>query len=87
MTLIICAANYTHLLTPPFRVVSLTTDWIATKWNQVVFCDEFRFNLSSDDNRVNVWRAHGEYLTPAFSLQQHTSPTDDVPLLTIHGHS
>ncbi|GFS98240.1 transposable element Tcb1 transposase [Trichonephila clavipes] len=37
--------------------------------------DESRFNLSSDDNRVRVWRPRGERLNPAFALQQHTTPT------------
>ncbi|GFU59017.1 transposable element Tcb2 transposase [Trichonephila clavipes] len=30
--------------------------------------DESRFNLSSDDNRVRVWRPHGERLIPAFAV-------------------
>ncbi|GFU86426.1 transposable element Tcb1 transposase [Trichonephila clavipes] len=34
--------------------------WTAEEWDQVVFSDESRFNLSSDDNRVRVWRPHGE---------------------------
>ncbi|GFX12052.1 transposable element Tcb1 transposase [Trichonephila clavipes] len=36
---------------------------------------ESRFNLSSDDNRVHVWRRRGERLNPAFDLQQRTDPT------------
>ncbi|GFX88407.1 uncharacterized protein TNCV_2278751 [Trichonephila clavipes] len=51
---------------------------------------EYRFNLSSDDNRVGVWRPRGERLNPAFALQRHTTPTAGVmvwvPLPTIHGH-
>ncbi|GFV96805.1 transposable element Tcb2 transposase [Trichonephila clavipes] len=50
-------------------------NWTAAEWNQVVFSDESRFNLSSDDNRVRVWRFRGEYLNPAFALQRHTAPT------------
>ncbi|GFV07759.1 transposable element Tcb1 transposase [Trichonephila clavipes] len=34
-------------------------NWTAAEWNQVVFGDEFRFNLSSDENRVHVWRPRG----------------------------
>ncbi|GFT86564.1 uncharacterized protein TNCV_641381 [Trichonephila clavipes] len=30
-------------------------NWTAAEWSLVVFSDEFRFNLSSDDNRVRVW--------------------------------
>ncbi|GFW32208.1 transposable element Tcb2 transposase [Trichonephila clavipes] len=40
--------------------------------------DESRFNLSSDDNRVRVWRPRGELLNPAFALQRYTTPTAGV---------
>ncbi|GFV66148.1 transposable element Tcb2 transposase [Trichonephila clavipes] len=46
----------------------------ATEWNQVVFSDESRFNLSSDDNRVCVWRPRGSRLNAAFTLQRRTTP-------------
>ncbi|GFU70960.1 transposable element Tcb2 transposase [Trichonephila clavipes] len=46
--------------------------------NQVVFSDESRFNLSSDDNRVRVWRPRRERLNADFALQQHTAPTAGV---------
>ncbi|GFV80762.1 transposable element Tcb2 transposase [Trichonephila clavipes] len=58
---------------------------------------ESRFNLSSDDNRVRVWRPRFERLNPAFALQRHTAPTAGVmvwgavayytlsPLVLIHG--
>ncbi|GFV66058.1 transposable element Tcb2 transposase [Trichonephila clavipes] len=64
---------------------------------QVIFSDESRFNLSSEDNRVRVWRPRGERLNPAFALKQHTTPTAGVmvwgaiayntrsPLVLIHG--
>ncbi|GFS53002.1 transposable element Tcb2 transposase [Trichonephila clavipes] len=45
------------------------------EWNHTVFSDESTFNLSSDDNRVCVWRPCGERLNPAFALQRHTAPT------------
>ncbi|GFW32747.1 transposable element Tcb2 transposase [Trichonephila clavipes] len=44
-------------------------NWTSAEWNQVVFSDESRLNLSSDDNRVRVWRPRGERLNPAFALQ------------------
>ncbi|GFV08300.1 transposable element Tcb2 transposase [Trichonephila clavipes] len=53
-------------------------DWTAKEWNQVVFSDESRFNLSSDDNRVRVWRPRGERLNLDFALQRHTAPTAGV---------
>ncbi|GFU27446.1 transposable element Tcb2 transposase [Trichonephila clavipes] len=58
-----------------FRAVG---NWTAAEWNQVVFRDESRFNFSSDDNRVRVWRPRGERLNPAFALQRHTAPTAGV---------
>ncbi|GFX30911.1 transposable element Tcb2 transposase [Trichonephila clavipes] len=76
----------------PLRVLSLTPthrhlrlewcrargNWPAVEWNHVVFRDEFRFNLSSDDNLIRVWRTSGERLNPAFALQRHTAPTAGV---------
>ncbi|GFU56891.1 transposable element Tcb2 transposase [Trichonephila clavipes] len=56
-----------------FGVVPRTRKLTAAKWNQVVFSDESRFNLSSDDNRVRVWRLLGERLNHAFALQRHTA--------------
>ncbi|GFU89127.1 transposable element Tcb1 transposase [Trichonephila clavipes] len=50
-------------------------NWTAAEWNQVIFSDESRFNLSSDDHCVGVWRPHGECLNPTFVLQRHTAPT------------
>ncbi|GFY14797.1 transposable element Tcb1 transposase [Trichonephila clavipes] len=53
-------------------------NWTAAEWNQLVFSDKSRFNLSSDINRVRVWRPHGERINPAFALQRHTAPTAGV---------
>ncbi|GFU49068.1 transposable element Tcb1 transposase [Trichonephila clavipes] len=50
-------------------------NWTAAEWKQVVFSDESRFNLSSDDNRVCVFRPRGECLNPVFALHHHTDPT------------
>ncbi|GFU73131.1 transposable element Tcb1 transposase [Trichonephila clavipes] len=30
--------------------------WIVTDWQKVVFCDESRFVLGTDDKRLRVWR-------------------------------
>ncbi|GFU56304.1 transposable element Tcb2 transposase [Trichonephila clavipes] len=76
----------------PLRVLPLTpTDrrlrlewcrargnWTAAELNHVVFNDESRFNLSSDDNRVRVWRPYSEGLNPAFALQRHITSTAGV---------
>ncbi|GFT97006.1 transposable element Tcb2 transposase [Trichonephila clavipes] len=53
----------------------LRRDWTAVEWNQVVLSDESRFNLSSDDNRVRVWKPSGEHLNLAFALQRYTTPS------------
>ncbi|GFX14390.1 transposable element Tcb1 transposase [Trichonephila clavipes] len=52
--------------------------WIVTERNQVSFSDESKFNLGSDDNRVQVWRLCGEHLNNAFAVQQHTTPTTSM---------
>ncbi|GFT84759.1 transposable element Tcb2 transposase [Trichonephila clavipes] len=39
---------------------------------------ESRFNLSSDDNPVRVWRPRSERLNPAFPVQRHTALTAGV---------
>ncbi|GFW13473.1 transposable element Tcb2 transposase [Trichonephila clavipes] len=67
-------------LTPTHRRLHLKWchargNWTAVEWNQVVFSDESRFNLSSDDNRFRVWRPRDERLNPAFVVQRHTAPT------------
>ncbi|GFX33935.1 transposable element Tcb1 transposase [Trichonephila clavipes] len=48
-------------LTPTHRRLRLEWcrilgNWTAAESNQVVFSDESRFNFSSDNNRVRVWR-------------------------------
>ncbi|GFS77573.1 transposable element Tcb2 transposase [Trichonephila clavipes] len=40
--------------------------------------DESRFNLSSDDNCVRVWRPRRERLNPAFVLQRNTAPAAGI---------
>ncbi|GFS60726.1 transposable element Tcb2 transposase [Trichonephila clavipes] len=54
-------------LTPTHRRLRLEWcstrgNWTAAEWNQVVFSDESRINLSSDANRVRVWRPRSERL-------------------------
>ncbi|GFW05873.1 transposable element Tcb2 transposase [Trichonephila clavipes] len=40
----------------------------ATEFKQVVFSDESIFYISSDDNRVCVWKLRGEHLNSALTL-------------------
>ncbi|GFT70119.1 transposable element Tcb2 transposase [Trichonephila clavipes] len=61
-------------LTPTHRCLRLEWcrargNWTAVEWNQVVFSDESRFNLSSYDSRVRVWKLRVEYLDAAFVFQ------------------
>ncbi|GFS81946.1 uncharacterized protein TNCV_2497321 [Trichonephila clavipes] len=44
-----------HPPTPPFEWCRTRGNLPAAERNQVVFSDESRFNLSSDDNCVRVW--------------------------------
>ncbi|GFV96707.1 transposable element Tcb2 transposase [Trichonephila clavipes] len=41
--------------------------WNVTDWQKVVFSDESRFVLGTDDNRVRVWRRPGERTFPEWS--------------------
>ena len=36
--------------------------WTRRQWNDVLFSDESRFNLSFSDSRIRVWRRRGERL-------------------------
>ncbi|GFX86264.1 transposable element Tcb2 transposase [Trichonephila clavipes] len=53
-------------------------NWTATEWNQVVFSDESKFNLSSDDNRVRALKPLVKRLNHNFALQRHNAPTVGV---------
>ncbi|GFT51383.1 transposable element Tcb2 transposase [Trichonephila clavipes] len=46
--------------------------WNVTDWQKVVFSDESRFVLGTDDNRVRVWRCPGPFLNgfPGAIFQQ-----------------
>ncbi|GFV65382.1 transposable element Tc1 transposase [Trichonephila clavipes] len=70
----------------PFRALPLTPEhrqlrlkwcqarsmWNVTNWQKVVFSDESRFVLGTDDNRVRVWRRPGHFLNglPGAIFQQ-----------------
>ncbi|GFW73260.1 transposable element Tcb2 transposase [Trichonephila clavipes] len=56
------------LLTPEHRQLRLQwcqarSMWNVTNWQKVVFSDESRFVLGTDDNRVRVWRC------PAYDIR------------------
>ncbi|GFW39275.1 transposable element Tcb1 transposase [Trichonephila clavipes] len=84
---ITCAALDAHPSTHPFEWCHARGNRTAVEWNHFVFSDESRFNLSSDDNRVRVWRPRGEHLNPAFALQRHTVPTAVVMISGAIGYN
>ncbi|GFW64800.1 transposable element Tcb1 transposase [Trichonephila clavipes] len=63
---------------PPLEWCHSRGDWTLAEWNQIAFRDESTLNLSSDDNRVRVWRSRGELLDLSFALQRHTTTTAGV---------
>ncbi|GFT69929.1 transposable element Tcb2 transposase [Trichonephila clavipes] len=46
--------------------------WNVIDWQKIVFSDESRFVLGTDDSRVRVWRCPGPFLNglPGAILQQ-----------------
>ncbi|GFW61818.1 transposable element Tc1 transposase [Trichonephila clavipes] len=76
----------------PFRALPLTPEhwqlrlqwcqarsmWNVTDWQKVVFRDESRFVLGTDDNRVRVWRRPGVSGTIPLTVFYATLPTQLV---------
>ncbi|GFW26627.1 transposable element Tc1 transposase [Trichonephila clavipes] len=76
----------------PFRALPLTPEhrqlrlqwcqarsmWNVSYWQKVVFSDESRFVLGTDDNRVRVWRRPGELYNPPHTVLRHTARTAGV---------
>ncbi|GFX86999.1 retrovirus-related Pol polyprotein from transposon opus [Trichonephila clavipes] len=76
----------------PFRALPLTPEhrqlrlqwcqsrsmWNVTDWQKVVFSDESRFVLGTDNNRVRVWRRPGERYNSPHTVLRHTARTAGV---------
>ncbi|GFU28070.1 transposable element Tc1 transposase [Trichonephila clavipes] len=76
----------------PFRALPLTPEhrqlrlqwcqarsmWNVTDWQKVVFSDESRFVLGTDDNLVRVWRRPGERCNSPHTVLRHTARTAGV---------
>ncbi|GFS79215.1 transposable element Tcb2 transposase [Trichonephila clavipes] len=76
----------------PFRALPLTAEhrqlrlqWCqarsirnVTDWQKIVFSDESRFVLETDDNRVRVWRRPGERYNSPHTVLRHTARTAGV---------
>ncbi|GFT98168.1 transposable element Tcb2 transposase [Trichonephila clavipes] len=52
--------------------------WNVTYWQKVVFSDESRFVLGTDDNRVRVWRRPGERYNSPHTVLRHTARTAGI---------
>ncbi|GFW11627.1 transposable element Tcb1 transposase [Trichonephila clavipes] len=70
-------------LTPEHRQLRLQwcqarSMWNVTDWQKVVFSDESRFVLGTDDNRVRVWRSPGEWYNSPHTVLRHTARTAGV---------
>ncbi|GFV48931.1 transposable element Tcb2 transposase [Trichonephila clavipes] len=52
--------------------------WNVTGWQNVVFSDESRFVLGTDDNHVWVWRHPGQRYNSPRTVLRHTARTTGV---------
>ncbi|GFV41958.1 transposable element Tcb1 transposase [Trichonephila clavipes] len=52
--------------------------WNVTDWQKVVFSDEPRFVLGTDDYSVRVWRRPGERYNSSHTVLSHTARTAGV---------
>ncbi|GFV75671.1 transposable element Tcb1 transposase [Trichonephila clavipes] len=76
----------------PFRALPLTPEhrqlrlqwcqarsmWKVIGWQNIVFSDESRFALGTDNNRVRVWRRPGERYNSPHTVLRHTARTVSV---------
>ena len=72
-------------LTPEHRPLCLLwcqarAMWKAIDWKKVVFSDESQFVLSTDDNRIRLWRIPGERYSSPHTVIRHTARTVGVML-------
>ncbi|GFY07629.1 transposable element Tcb1 transposase [Trichonephila clavipes] len=70
-------------LTPEHRQLRLQwcqarSMWNVTDWQTVVFSDEFRFVLGTDDNLVRVWRRPGERYNFPHTVLRYTAHKAEV---------
>ncbi|GFT74696.1 transposable element Tcb1 transposase [Trichonephila clavipes] len=70
-------------LTPEHRQLRLQccqarSMWNVTDWQKVVFKDESRFVLGTDDNCQRVWRRPGERYNSPYTVLRHTARTAGV---------
>ncbi|GFY15676.1 transposable element Tcb2 transposase [Trichonephila clavipes] len=70
-------AHYVYCFDTHFPSISLGVVWHSKgcDCNRIIFSDEFRLNLSSDNNRVRAWRSRYGRLNSVFDVQRHTAST------------
>ncbi|GBO22863.1 hypothetical protein AVEN_47609-1 [Araneus ventricosus] len=76
-------SSVSHVRVPRHRRLRLQwcharATWNATDWQNVVFSDESRFVLGTDDNRVRVWRRPGGRYNCTQIVARHTARTAGV---------
>ncbi|GFW46098.1 HTH_Tnp_Tc3_2 domain-containing protein [Trichonephila clavipes] len=52
--------------------------WNHAYWGRIVFSDESRFQLCSDDHRRRVWKWPGLLADRTFPIARHTGPQQEV---------
>ncbi|GFS74984.1 transposable element Tcb2 transposase [Trichonephila clavipes] len=52
--------------------------WNVIDWQKIVFRDESRFVLGTDDNRVRVWRRSGKRYNSPHTVLHHSAHTAGV---------
>ncbi|GFW29857.1 hypothetical protein TNCV_3937241 [Trichonephila clavipes] len=78
-------------LTPEHRQLCLQwcqarSTWNVTDWQNVVFIDESRFVLGTDDNRVGLWRCPGERYNPLPTVLRHAARTAGAMVQVVIAH-
>ncbi|GFW55443.1 transposable element Tc1 transposase [Trichonephila clavipes] len=74
---------------PRLQWVNVHRSWRAD-WQQVIFSDEFRFNLGHHDGRFSVRRYAGERHIPECIFKRHSGRTSRVMVwgaIAYHGRS
>ena len=47
--------------------------WTAEEWRRIVFSDESRFCVDTDDRRIRVWRTTGQRTNTNYTIERHTA--------------
>ena len=47
--------------------------WTAEEWRRIVFSDESRFCVDTDDRRIRVWRTTGQRTNTNYTIERHNA--------------